>query len=198
MTRRGFQRIASLPVICAASAAAVSLLSGCVSDRCTGMSAPAPKEESQGSGAAEPSVMQRTPEVIYLKEMAPWPDDFGSGAAPALADLERFKRAWDAARSQIEPKVSAADLASISGWAKEQTQGAKLSPGWLASLPMHPVAVSHDGAQILFAQEAGESNVVLPSHSPVVFRRVLAVPVFDRTSGTIPRVYITIRGWAEE
>ena len=92
----------------------------------------------------------------------------------------------------------AAELAAASRWAADRTRTAVLPADWAKSLRLEPRAVTTDDRRILFAQDAQASPVELPSHSPVVFRRLVVGAVFDRAGGNIPVVYITIRGWAEE
>jgi hypothetical protein len=65
-------------------------------------------------------------------------------------------------------------------------------------MPMHPIGASSDARRVLMGQTAEESRVVLPSHNAVVFRRLVVAAEFDRDSGRIGRVFVTIRGWAEE
>lgn len=137
--------------------------------------------------------------LVFIPEMGPYPAEFG-GAARGLSASEQaaFVQAWRAAGPDIEASVTAAKLVEISRWAVQQTAGATLERGWAAAMPMHPIGESADGQRVLMGQTAEESRVVLPSHNAVVFRRLLAAAEFERESGRIARVFVTIRGWAEE
>ena len=142
-----------------------------------------------GTGLFSALLLAQTsaPELVFLQELEPWPEEFASEAAPSAADLERFQKAWAKVRGKVEPKVTVSKGSAVT-----------LTPGWSASIPMNPVGMSRDKKRILFAQDTEESGVHLPPDKGIVHRRLLVGAVFDRSTGTIPKVYVTIRGWAEE
>ena len=90
----------------------------------------------------------------------------------------------------------AEDLAAISRWAADQTRRAALPTGWAMRMPMDPLGVRGDVA--VFGQDAQRSTLALPSHTPIVYRRVLLRAEYDRAAGGVRRVIVTIGGWAEE
>jgi hypothetical protein len=139
-------------------------------------------------------------DLRFIPEGEPFPPEF-SAAAMALSSEEagRFRAAWDRVRDSVESRVTVHNLVEISRWGKMQTMGATLPRGWTASLPMNPLGATADGRTLLIGQrEAQESPVQLPSHAPIVHRRLLAAAAYDTRSGTITAVTVTIRGWAEE
>jgi hypothetical protein len=152
-----------------------------------------------GTGLFSALLLAQTsaPELVFLQELEPWPEEFASEAAPSAADLERFQKAWAKVRGKVEPKVTVSKLEEIS-LENEKGSAVTLTPGWSASIPMNPVGMSRDKKRILFAQDTEESGVHLPPDKGIVHRRLLVGAVFDRSTGTIPKVYVTIRGWAEE
>ncbi len=147
--------------------------------------------------------MQATPvvapaaDVRFVPEMEPLPGVTEAALAITPGVRMAFDAAWERARPAVAARVNPAALAEISRWAKEQTAGAPLSPGWLDALPMDPMGRTDAGLAV-FGQSAEQSTAVLPSHSPLVRRRLIVAPVFDPATRTIPIVFVTIRGWAEE
>src|SRR6185436_15845086 len=116
-------RWCSITVACALGAL-VAALSGCVSDRCTGMSAPTPKEPEPAKAspgvvaapqASPPSTVpdrgkvNMNPALEFIPEMGTYPQDL-SGAAPSLTAEEReaFASAWRRVAPDVEAGVTSA------------------------------------------------------------------------------------------
>lgn len=138
------------------------------------------------------------PDLVTVLEM----ENFGSEYQknpPSLPapTIEEFSTKWNDIADGLEKKVSPAILLSISLWAKEQMKGYTPPQGWLRKIPMHQVGMSEDKLSVLFFQET-EQGFPLPSHSPIVFRRLMVAAVYNTNTKAIPKVYVTIRGWREE
>lgn len=147
--------------------------------------------------APTPPAAAATPEIVFLPEMTPLGQDYTGTVRLSVFDIADYREAWILAAPSIEAAVTPEQLASISRWAADQTRSATLPRGWAARIPWEHRG-SGPGGQILFAQTAQESTAELPSHSPLVRRRVIVAPVYNPATRNIARVYISIQGWAEE
>jgi len=137
--------------------------------------------------------------VEFVPEMQPFPADGAGSAAVGLPVPPGFAEAWQSVGPLCETIVTRARLGAISRWAREETlaAGANWKPGWIRRLPMFPVERRDDGT-ILLSQTCPCDGLTLPSHSPLVFRRLLVRARFRTADRTIDRVWVTIRGWREE
>lgn len=136
--------------------------------------------------------------VVFVPEMQPLaPDVSETPPAVAGADLAGFRVAWEQVRGAAEAAATPEALAGVSLWAREQTTGARLPRGWIDELPMEPMARTAAGRPV-FGQPAERSTADLPSHLPIVKRRVVVAAEYDAATRTITRVFVTIRGWVEE
>jgi hypothetical protein len=137
------------------------------------------------------------PEIIWVAEMEPFGQEFSSPAILPSGEIEAFDQAWEGVRANVAVQISPESLITISRWAVTETKGLSLTKGWIAHVPMHPIGLTQDGNQALFSQSTQE-GIPLPAHSPIVRRRLVVAAVYDRARHSVPQVYISIRGWAEE
>ncbi len=136
-------------------------------------------------------------DVVFVPEMEPLPGVTEAPLALTPGAREAFVAAWKRARPSVVARVTPAALAGISRWAKPQTSGAALPAGWIETLPMVPMGRT-DAGWTVYGQSAERSTIDLPSHAPTVHRRLIVAPAFDPATRSIPTVFVTIRGWAEE
>ena len=138
------------------------------------------------------------PEVVFLPEMQPL--EAGYTTKPILSPLKEsqdFYKKWNSILDFLAEQITTEKLMSISRWAKEEMKAYILPEKELKKIIMDALESSEDGRYIHFSQKA-EQGLVLPSHSPVVFRRMVLYAVYDIKNNNISKVYVTIRGWAEE
>jgi hypothetical protein len=123
-----------------------------------------------------------------------------TGPAPSMtqAELDAFKREWERSKPWLLRHVVESDLVAISRWAVPQMRRFSLPPDWVEHIPMRPLRTAAKGRLVLFSQRPEESGVSLPSHRGIVHRRLVLAAVYNRDAATIHKVYVTIRGWAEE
>ena len=150
----------------------------------------------------QPAGSSGFPAIVYVEEMKPFPDGFTPAShpiTPALPPkvLESFEHEWGQVVASISTAVHAESLRTLSRWAKAEMASFTLPADWLPPLPMEPVAHSADRHQVLFSQDVSR-GFPLPSHHPLVFRRLVVAVEFDTQKSQIKRVFITIRGWREE
>jgi hypothetical protein len=151
--------------------------------------------QQEGGAVSDP---RGEPHVEFVPEMAEFAESLGS-PPPVLPARERedFEAKWEAAQPVVARGVTPEALVGISRWAREETRSFHLDSGWLAHLPMNPMRADASGTVVILGQEPGD-GVPLPSHNSLVFRRLVVCVEYDRGAGAIRRVYVTIRGWAEE
>ena len=153
-------------------------------------------------GAGPSSVSTEFPEIVYLEEMKPFPTEFkgcsGNGSAPIAIEIsDSFQKEWVEMVVSVSVQVQSESIRGISRWARPQMASFTLPEHWLEKLSMEPIAHASDQRKVLFSQTVS-NGLPLPSHSPLVFRRVLAAAEFDTRERRIRKVFITIRGWREE
>lgn len=152
---------------------------------------------SPGSSSMDDSGSIR--EIMWIAEMQDIDEAATSLSAPLSEDeLREFDAAWERVRTHVEAAVSPERLASLSRWAVKETAAVRSQSGWTRCLKLKPIGAVRGSSLILFGVAAEASNVVLPTHSPIVKRRLVVQVVFDPASHRIDRVYVTIRGWTEE
>lgn len=134
--------------------------------------------------------------VVFVPEMEPLPGIDERETTMTSASRAAFDAAWARVRPSVAGRVTGDEIVAASRWAREQTRGFAPDPGWIDSMPMEPIGAS--GGSIVVGQRAETSPVVLPTHAAVVHRRLIVAAVFDPARGAIDRVFVTIRGWAEE
>ena len=136
---------------------------------------------------------------MSIQETEPFGESFGA-ATPQLSEdeLDSFTSTWINVRQAVAERITSTLLGDIARWAADETAGFSFPAGWIDSMPMYPLGSSADGARILFGQRSQDSTLDLPSHSPLVHRRVVLAAVFDRTDRVIPQIYVSIRGWVKE
>ncbi len=180
---------------CEGNAKVVIMCPDDVNDRHTYGNDLQPADRVTTSGKIPPASVP--PSLKFVEEMAPLPAKFDK-PAPTLSkeQRERFRQEWQALAPRLVKAVTAASLADISRWAKEQTAGTSLPPRWPAKLPLKPTGCDA-GGKVLFTHSVAD-GIKLPSHQPIVHRRLVIAAVYDVSAGMIETVYVTIKGWAEE
>ncbi len=156
---------------------------------------PASPSTQQLAAEAAPAVAPAA-DVRFVPEMEPLPGVSEAPVAVTPGMVAAFHAVWGEVRSDVAARVTPEELAGISRWARAETQSATLTPGWINTLKMEPIG--REGGFAVFGQRAVTGGVELASHSPLVRRRLIVAPVFDPATRTIPTVFVTIRGWAEE
>lgn len=145
------------------------------------------------------AALQHPVEVKWVPEGEPFAAEFRvNGPAVAAGDVSGFDLEWTRIRGEVASQVSAARSGEISRWAKTRTLGVQLPPGWIEHVALRPVGSDASGQFLLFAMEPHESSVILPTHNPLVRRRLVLGAILDRHRQVIDRVYVTIGGWVEE
>jgi hypothetical protein len=143
---------------------------------------------------------QHNPEIITIPEMRPWKAEYDQRCTCEDVDkkiIEEFQEQWKKSSLLVEKKINHPMLLSISLWAKEQMKEFVLPCSWISTMDMEVVASSQDKRYIIFSQQI-EKGYPLPSHNPVVFRRIILGVVYDTIEKNIPKVFVTVRGWKEE
>jgi len=138
-----------------------------------------------------------TLELVFVPEMVPLPGENEIETGDDMSSArEDFRKAWHALRNTIASETSAAMVKQISRWAPEKQTNFSFPDG-IEKLPMHPLGVIKASDLLVFGQRI-EEGLVLPSNSPIVFRRFLIRAFFDRHARCITKVQLTIKGWREE
>jgi len=146
--------------------------------------------------SADFPVMQFVPEMEVFWEGFDTPRLLES-ASLAVDTVEDFLRCWEKCAEELPSKTDAKSVREISRWAKTQMASYTLPENFGKGAKFSQVSFSKDKRKILFSQDI-QDGIPLPSHSPIVFRRLLFGAVFDLETRKIERVLITIRGWVEE
>ncbi len=138
------------------------------------------------------------PPIVYVMEAQPLPGNFSEREiVMRQAELDRFQHVW----AQIKPHVLAHlrpdSLRGISRWAEAEMKGFTLPADWLEKIPLRPVASFGDEPLVRFGQFK-EEGLPLPSHHPLVFRRLVLFVDYDRRTHAIVQIIISINGWVEE
>jgi hypothetical protein len=136
--------------------------------------------------------------VVYVAEMKPHSPDFRPTTLTLTpAEIEDFERAWSAVRDDIEKQITDDAIVAISSWAKNEMRGFHLPAHWLADMPMTMQGALFDQSQLIFGPTEN-TGLVLPSHSPLVFRFLMVFAQYHRVHKRITNVTVTIRGRLEE
>jgi hypothetical protein len=146
------------------------------------------------------------PEFLFVEEMGALPFSEGKGVSPFLCEgsataalLPGFKSAWASAALELDHGVSTATLGAISRWAKAETVAAQLPASWPQQLfpYLAPVASAPESDEIWLFHDISH-GIPLPSHHPLVFRRLMIGVAVRKSPCTITKIVVTIRGWREE
>ncbi len=138
------------------------------------------------------------PEIITISEMKPFPEKILPNVITLAPEInEKFNIQWILIRDIIEKNISPDTFYNLSNWAKEETKNFVPSLGWIRQIPMDSVKKISESNCVLFFQDT-EKGIPLPSHSSIVFRRIVVAVLYDLENQSIRKVYITIRGWREE
>jgi hypothetical protein len=152
----------------------------------------------QNSPSLSQPETQKMPEIIFIPEMQEIDEDSLTGVRPASSEeIASFMVAWQQLMPWLVMQEHADSLVHLSKWAVEQMKSVTLPADWSKQIPMRPLGVSADEKMIRFGQYK-EEGFPLPSHHPLVFRRLVLHADYDRAQRTIARVMVSIQGWVEE
>ncbi len=139
-------------------------------------------------------------EIIYVPEMATMDEIEGRVSSrnqefhPLI--ISGFHRAWKNAMASISQKIDEKTLHEISRWCKKEMKDFHLPKDWINQIFLVPEAVLNN--QTFFFFHDVPNGIPLPSHHPLVFRRMMVGAVYDPLKSRITKVVFTIKGWIEE
>jgi hypothetical protein len=125
--------------------------------------------------------MERNPDIDGGRRCRP--DQFPKEKAAALADWQKKKRDWVA--KQVTPEV----VRKLSRWARKEMEQYKAVPP-LTKVDFKPVRHREADRRLLLEGTLD----TLPTHSPLVTRWLKVFLLYDKTTKSIIRVTVTIRG----
>lgn len=136
--------------------------------------------------------------LVLLPELQPLGPDF-SMTVPSLdsTTLQAFAAIWHREAAGICRRITADTLAGLSRWATAETKDLQLPARWWEKIPMRPVGLSTDRQIVLFGQFK-EEGLPLPSHHPLVFRRLILFAGYQPQRQHLTTVIVSISGWVEE
>ncbi len=138
------------------------------------------------------------PPIVYVSEAQPLPGRFMEGSiAMSQAELAHFNEQWQRLKPHVRAHVRVDSLRNVARWAKEEMKNFSLPEAWIEKIPLRPVATFGDEQLVRFGQYK-EEGLPLPSHHPLVFRRLVLFADFDRRTQSIVQVVVSISGWVEE
>ncbi len=138
------------------------------------------------------------PPIVYVMEAQALPGNFiERPIAMSQAELDSFHSRWTQLKPHVLAHVKPDSLRRIARWASEQMKAFSLPAGWLEKIPLRPIASFGDDQLVRFGQFK-EEGCPLPSHHPLVFRRLVLFADYDRRAQAIVQVIVTINGWVEE
>ena len=130
------------------------------------------------------------PEMERVDELQDWPP---AAAKDYVQERQRLLDAWKEVREAVQRKLTAAQVITLSKWAKTQMQDYSNVPS-LANPDFHIRTAGGGEKKLLF-----EATLqTLPTHSPLVTRWLKLFVVYDANRHTISQVIITIRGERQE
>ncbi|MBI3039460.1 hypothetical protein HYY75_10540 [bacterium] len=136
-------------------------------------------------------------ELVFIPEMAPMEEE-PSGKTRQISDISfRFQNAWERISDSVSSIITPKKVKDISRRAKSKMAGFSLPFNWIRKIPMKPLWIEKKTGFFVFGQEVIE-GLELPSHSPIVFRRLIVRAFFDPKNQSIGKIQISIRGWREE
>lgn len=159
-------------------------------------------QRKPGAPLAKPAMntlpAQSSPALEFVPEMQPFTNAFVMTPPNLEATvLQSFASLWRAQAPEVCKKVTSDSLAQISRWAVDEMKSFRLPEKWWEKIPLRPMGVSADSQTILFGQYK-EDGLPLPSHSPIVFRRLILAVCYHLPSQSLDKVIVSIGGWVEE
>lgn len=144
------------------------------------------------------SPSHQRPVLEFVPEMQSFTSAFEM-RPPALdsAVMQSFTTLWQAQAPEVCKKITTDSLVQISRWAVDQMKSFQLPEKWWEQIPLRPMGVSAGGQTILFGQFK-EDGLPLPSHNPLVYRRLVLALCYNKTSQSLEKVIVSISGWVEE
>lgn len=138
------------------------------------------------------------PPVIFVMETQALPGNFVERALTLeRREHEHFESVWQSLQAHVVAQVRTDSLQRISRWAKAEMKTLVLPSDWPKQMPLRPSASTAENRMVRFGQFK-EEGYPLPSHHPLVFRRLLLCVDYDRGEQRITQVIVTINGWVEE
>ena len=146
--------------------------------------------QSRAAPETAPPDIRWVPEMERVAELQDWPP---AAAKDHVRERQRMLAAWEEIRDSVQRKLTAAQVITLSKWAKPQMQGYSDVPS-LAHPDFQIRAASGGEKKLLF-----EATLqTLPTHSSLVTRWLKLLVVYDPDRHTIPQIIITIRGERQE
>lgn len=139
-----------------------------------------------------------SPEIFAVPEMSPVPDESGEIETNALPPEKEFGSIWSERSAAFLEKLDRTHFIDMSRWAKEPMASFTLSDGWWKAVPLTPLCRASEPGSWLFGCLSQNSKSILPSHSPIVIRRIVVFVWYNQEKNSIYRIAVTIRGWREE
>jgi hypothetical protein len=136
--------------------------------------------------------------LSFVSEMAPLPEMDGPENVPRSTnaenarlndDVRRATAAWKEQIPEVKRQLTPERVRSLSRWAKTQMDDYRTVPD-PDKLVLQPRGVGPDRQRLLLEGTLD----TLPTHSPLVTRWLKVYVTYDRSSKSISRIVITIRG----
>lgn len=138
------------------------------------------------------------PPIVYVEEAQPLPGRFVERSiAMSEVELAHFHEHWQRIKPHVFAHVRIDSLRHVARWAKEEMKNFSLPEAWVEKIPLRPMATFGEEQLVRFGQYK-EEGLPLPSHHPLVFRRLVLFADFDRPTQRIVQVIVSINGWVEE
>ena len=133
--------------------------------------------------------------IEFVNEMDPLLGDKENKVTDIGSAETLFREKLPEIKKRLEEEVTSEKLVEISRYAKNKMESFTLPAGWVDTLEFVPLAVE-DGV-VIFGNKT-RSGVPLPSHSPIVFRKLVTRVHVSIADNAVTKVIVTIRGWCEE
>ena len=163
---------------------------GAILSGCTTPPPRYPSPQEAALTATYPMGLCFVPEMDYIPEVDTWEpcnaEDYEKDFAFAMKD-------WAAKRYWVSTRITPQVVRSLSRWAKLQMEHFNLWPP-VPQIRFEVVGIDPDGRKLLLEGDVG----VLPTHNPLVTRRLLLYLLYDRDTKLVFRVTATIRGDVKE
>lgn len=161
----------------------------------------ASREQAQSALTQQANIFERSPllpPIVYVIETQALPGKFVEHEiAMNEVELAHFRNAWLQIKPHLLAQVRVDSLRGVSLWAREEMKSFSLPEDWLEKIPLWPMASLGNEQLVRFGQYK-EEGLPLPSHHPLVFRRLVLFADFDRSTQRIVQVIVSISGWVEE
>ncbi|HUN81315.1 MAG TPA: hypothetical protein VMV81_07365 [Phycisphaerae bacterium] len=138
------------------------------------------------------------PQIIFLKENDCFPEENLQGSVK-LGDNEiaQFRAEWNRSAPRVVEQLSAGRLATVAR-SPIKNDGRAISLDQLRTMPLRPITASSDRTSVAFSLGARESTIDVGAQLMIVKRRLIVAALYDPQTRSITKIYVTIRGWAED